>query len=67
MEEHPPLIPPIKGGRLPLHLSPLKGEIKWGEGNSSPLNPLLLIKGIDDIQEQLIDIQHKKERYKNGY
>jgi len=45
----------------------LKGEIKWGEGNSSPLNPLLLIKGIDDIQEQLIDIQHKKERYKNGY
>jgi len=30
MEEHPPLIPPIKGGRLPLHLSPLKGEIKWG-------------------------------------
>jgi len=28
--------------------------------NSSPLNPLLLIKGIDDIQEQLIDTQHKK-------
>ena len=24
MEEHPPLIPPIKGGKLPLHLSPSK-------------------------------------------
>jgi len=23
-EEHPPLIPPIKGGKIPLHLSPLK-------------------------------------------
>jgi len=28
--KHPPLIPPIKGGKLPLHLSPSTGEIKWG-------------------------------------
>jgi len=30
LEEHPPLIPPIKGGKPPLHLSPSTGEIKWG-------------------------------------
>jgi len=30
MEEHPPLIPPIKGGKLSLHLSPSTEEIKWG-------------------------------------
>jgi len=34
MEEHPPLIPPIKGGKLPPPLSPSTGEIKWGKGKT---------------------------------
>ena len=31
MEEHPPLIPPIKGGKIPPPLSPSTGEIKVRE------------------------------------
>ena len=59
MEEHPPLIPPIKGGKIPLHLSPLKGEIKWGEGktkneegrmeNGEKTFPLLHFRGENNL------------------